>query len=119
MVVDYKSIGLQIKEKRTAVNMSQAILAELSGSSPQYISHVETGRKRISLELLVRIAHVLNTPVNILLFGNSIHESGEFSVEMENITNGCTDFEKKVILDVTAAIKASLERNRWMLDKTF
>ena len=56
MNLNYVQIGNRIREARIAAKLSQATLAELADTSPQYISHIENGRKKASLSSLVSIA---------------------------------------------------------------
>ena len=72
MKVNYGLIGKRIKEHRQRRNLTQEMLAELIEVSPGYISLVETGRKKASLETLLSISNVLNITLNELLVGNQI-----------------------------------------------
>ena len=49
MAVNYERIGKRIQELRKLKKMSQADLAEHTGMSVSYISHIETGIKHASL----------------------------------------------------------------------
>ena len=69
MKLNYDHIGKRIREKRVEIKMSQATLAELADISPQYISHIETGRKKASLGVIANVAVVLDTSVDYLLTG--------------------------------------------------
>ena len=76
MNFNYKRIGEQVKKIRRQNNMTQANLAELTDMSDTYISRIETGAKRASLESLAKIAYILNTSLDGLVFGpgmNVIH----------------------------------------------
>ncbi len=55
-----KQIGARIKHFRQMSGLTQAKLAELSGCEPITIGRCETGKDRISLTLLKRIAQALN-----------------------------------------------------------
>ena len=61
MAVNYERIGKRIQELRKLKKMSQADLAEQTGMSVSYISHIETGIKHASLESVVRIANAQNS----------------------------------------------------------
>ena len=60
MKLNYKHLGRRIREERIRAGISQARLAEMADSSPQYISHIENARKKASLGLIVRIANALD-----------------------------------------------------------
>ena len=53
MAVNYERVGKRIQELRKLKKMSQADLAEQTGMSVSYISHIETGIKHASLESVV------------------------------------------------------------------
>ena len=118
MELNYKQIGCRIREERKAAGMSQAMLAEITDSSPQYISHIENARKRASLEILVRIANALNTSVDQLLAGNLDCDHYECDTEFRKIISDCNSYEKRVILEIAAAAKSSLKNNGWMLERS-
>jgi transcriptional regulator with XRE-family HTH domain len=59
MTVDFEIIGKRIKAFRKQQNMTQADLADKSGLTNVYISYVETGKKGVSLEALMKIANAL------------------------------------------------------------
>ena len=68
MTVNYKKIGQRIKEIRCQNHMTQAELAERAHISDNYISRVERGVKKVSLGVLIKIAKVLDTPLDALVF---------------------------------------------------
>ena len=59
MSVDYKLIGSRIKSERKKQNMTQERLAEKLGVSVGYISQVERGITKTSLDLLGTISDIL------------------------------------------------------------
>ena len=67
--MDYFQIGRQIRLARLQKNMTQTRLAEAADLSVSYISHVERGKKRVSLDALVRIAQALEVTLDQLLSG--------------------------------------------------
>ncbi len=109
MDLDHEAIGKRIKKARNDARLSQAELAEITDSSPQYISHIETARKKASLKIIVRIADALNVSVDQLLFGKAVIDRDDIS--------GCSEYERQVILDTAAVLKQSLEENRKLLRK--
>ena len=59
MHIDYKLIGERIKKIRKACGLTQEILAEKLNVSIGYISQVERGITKISLDLLAAISSIL------------------------------------------------------------
>lgn len=53
MTVDYEEIGKNIKLYRIRRELKQAQLAERVGVSSQHISHIECGRTKLGMSLLI------------------------------------------------------------------
>ena len=51
MVINYKKVGLKIKEVRLKKRLSQETLAEKCNLSTAYISYIEQGKKSLSLKV--------------------------------------------------------------------
>ena len=112
MEIDYTYIGKRIARERKAAGLTQSLLADFTDSSPQYISHIETGRKKASLDILVRIANVLNISMDRLLgrtINNNLDESGAI---INELLSGCNSFERTVMIDVAVSLRDSLKENR-------
>ena len=73
--MDLHKVGLQIRALRICHGLTQADLAEAAGLSVPYISHIERGRKTVSLGSLLRIADALNVNINQLLI--DLHQTSE------------------------------------------
>lgn len=58
-----RKIGNQIRERRTAMKMTQEEFAKKAGFSPAVVSHWETGRRSFSIDSLEMIAFVLRCKV--------------------------------------------------------
>ena len=69
-----RDIGKNIRELRTRRNMSQDDLAEALFVTRQTVSNYETGKSRPDVEMLVKIAEVLESDVNAILYGPKIPE---------------------------------------------
>lgn len=67
MIVDYKTLGQNIKHFRNKKNMRQAELAEILDVTPAHISHIECAHTKASLSTLLTIAQVLETDLYTLV----------------------------------------------------
>lgn len=74
--IDYAALGKRIKEKRISEKLTQEQLGEMCEFSAAYIGHIERGTRILSVDVLFKIAQVLNVSVDYLLFD---------SVENDNI----------------------------------
>ena len=83
--IDYTALGKRIKNKRIEKGFTQEQLGEMCELSAAHIGHIERGTRILSVEVLFRIAQVLNVSVDYLLFD---------SVENDNILNSITPILK-------------------------
>jgi len=112
MAVNFIIIGRRVREIRLQKQISQEILAEWIEMSVTYISHIETAKKRASLETLVKIANALGTTVDQLLSGNQENDQEEYKEELVQLLGDCTGYEKRVIYEIAAAAKRSIRSNK-------
>ena len=69
MVNVKKVFGKNVRYYRESKNLSQEHLAELCGLHRTYISHVECGRRNVSLENITKIANALQIKIVDLFKG--------------------------------------------------
>jgi transcriptional regulator with XRE-family HTH domain len=115
MSLNFKIIGKRIKESRERQHITQTKLAERIDMSVSYISHIETAKKKASLEVLVLISNELGITVDELLSGNQIHDFNEYHTDMELLMSDCSSHEKRVIFEIVSALKATLRDNAGMI----
>lgn len=117
---DFIRIGRRIRKLRCDRRLSQAELAVKVGLTPQYISNVETGKKKASLKALMKIADELGVSVD-LLTGSAMERDDEQNVEygsgygyyeLSKIMEGCTKYERQVIFETIVELKRILKENR-------
>lgn len=106
--MDYFQIGRQIRLARLQKNMTQTRLAEAADLSVSYISHVERGKKRVSLDALVRIAQALEVTLDQLLSGVQPQDRAAYLPELRELLADCTLRERRILRDVTVAVKQRL-----------
>ena len=75
MAVDYKLIGNRIISERTKKKITQEKLAEYLDVSVGYISQLERGITKISLDRLSEISDYLDCSITYFLSGSSISSS--------------------------------------------
>lgn len=80
-----KIIGQRIRNYRTAQNLSQEKLAELSGCHPTYIGQIERGEKNATLETIGKISAALKVPLS-QLFEKLGDEEPEDSIALQCYT---------------------------------
>lgn len=70
MELDYENIGKRIVFRRKKLKMRQVNLAEQIGISNNYLSSIEHGNEKPSLEILVKICNNLSVTPDYLIMGN-------------------------------------------------
>ena len=60
MEIDYTSIGIRIAKRRKEAGIKQNILAEKIGISNNYLSGIECGNEKPSLEILIKICNIFH-----------------------------------------------------------
>ena len=63
--IDYKKLGMRVKEVRISRNLTQENLAQMVDCNPAHISNVENAQ--VSLIALLAIANALDTTIDYLL----------------------------------------------------
>ena len=107
-LMDYKLIGLKIRDCRKHNHLSQENLAELINVSVTYMGAIENARKHPSLATLVNIANVLGTTPDFLLGGNLWHDIPVIKSEFGELMEDCTPHERHIILALVKSLKSVL-----------
>ena len=105
---DYQKIGQRIRMLRMKSGLTQEQLAEASDLSVPYLSHIERGSKRASLETLVRVAEALDVTVDRLLSGIQPADRDAFLPDLQELLDDCSLRERRTLLAVAAALKRAL-----------
>ncbi len=112
MALNYISIGQKIKAIRKRKGLSQLTLSQLIGRSPTYVSYIEGGIKSMSLDTFILLVNALNTTADELLMDNLNNTIKVSNHEFAALLSDCSDYERRILLDVTMAIKKSIRENR-------
>lgn len=103
MELNYLLLGEKIKKFRRRKKLSQYSLAERVNVSAPYISRIECGKNRISLDLLVKICEALEINAAEILTGNLFDE-------YSHITKESTGLEKRLMVAVCSAIEKIMSK---------
>ena len=96
-------IGFAIKTARKRNNMTQEQLAEALDITPTHVNHIESGRRRPSVEILFACAKLLDFSLDELI-GNDAENTRESPLKT---LSECTPRELKLITDIISVIKAN------------
>ena len=73
--LDFKTIGLKIKERRKALGITQEIVADYLEVNPSHISNIECGHVNPSLTALVNIANILQCSIDYFISGEYTYDT--------------------------------------------
>lgn len=110
-MVNYEQIGQRIAQARRNKGLSQRLLAESVGISEVHLSNIENAKKKLSLNTFVRIANALEVSADQLLLSNLPADNRTYSKEVEKLLEDCCVVERTVMIDVLAAMKATMKKN--------
>ena len=108
MNVDYKLIGERIKKARKFKGITQDVLAEKLGVSIGYVSQVERGITKISLDLLGAISSILECDIASFIAESATNSSENMESEILSEISKLDGKKKKYILEI---IKLTNEMN--------
>lgn len=107
--MNYEEIGKRIREYRKLKNLSQEQLAEKINISTTHMSHIETGSTKLSLQVLVDIAKVLNVNTDDLIF----EQKTQILINrINNILSECNEEQIEVITNIVEATKDALNKKQ-------
>ncbi len=93
----------RISELRKARGLTLKRLAELVGTSNQQISHLEKGRRRLTLDWMERIAKALEChPADLLIGGTQLRNEKEHA--MIELFRGLSEEQQEAFLKAIAAL---------------
>ena len=110
--IDYVALGRRVKKLRKEQGIKQTELADALGISYQYMSMIETGKRQLSLSLLVDLANRLGATTDELLYGSLDSLNKKYDQDMQDILEDCTPEERDFILAMTKAAKFTLRAKK-------
>ena len=110
--IDYVALGRRVKKLRKEQGIKQTELADALGISYQYMSMIETGKRQLSLSLLVDLANHLGATTDELLYGSLDSLNKKYDQDMEDILEDCTPEERDFILAMTKSAKFALRAKK-------
>ena len=112
MKVDYVLPGERIKFWRQQRNLTQEQLAEKVGVTPGFISLIEIGKRRVSLESLLSICTELEITLNELLVGNQLPQPSDYNTEFSELISKLDEADKPLMFEITKAVCKTIKKNR-------
>lgn len=104
MTIDYGLIGQRIQKTRKTFNKSQESLAEVLNISVSYMSRIENGKAKLSLELLLKISYTFKKDPGYFLTGVVYHSHSNKQHEIHAILESCSSQKLKMITEIAKII---------------
>ena len=110
----YREIGKRIRDIRTQAEITQEKLAELSGVSSNFISQIERGRNKCSLETINNLSTALNVPLHELFSFRKANPTAKdsYTKRIEIMLKNLSDKDKSLVLDITADVYRKLKQQK-------
>ena len=94
-------LGEHIKNARIKKELTQESLAELLDITPTHVKHIESGHRKPSIEILFRIAKILDMSVDNVIFSDSDDNLTKEKInEINNLLIKCNKKELAVAKDL-------------------
>lgn len=100
MNIDYALIGSRVKSKRREKRMTQEMLAEALEVSVGYVSQVERGVTKISLDLLAEISGILECDIAFFVTGTSASGENYLKTELISKFGRLSVRDKRLVLGI-------------------
>lgn len=113
MELDYVGIGKRIATRRKQSGLKQNVFAEIIGISNNYLSSIERGKEKPTLDVLVNICNALHVTPDYLLMGNLYSNNIP-----QNIVDGLRLCSEADLLLISVLITHMVERQgkKWNND---
>lgn len=104
MIIDYKAMGSRIQECRKNKKLTQEQMAEKLDISVSFISRVERGCVKVSLETLAKIATILEISPSYFIDGVVKVNDEYLKNELINATKSFDNKQMCLVLELIKAV---------------
>lgn len=108
--MDYKRLGLRIREERLKINLTQEQLAEAIDISNSYMGQIERGERSVTLDTLLRLTNKLSITVDYLLQDYIDISDENFINQLKQIVYGRDAKQKQMVLDVLKVMFSHIDK---------
>lgn len=102
VTVNYENVGNKIRERRNFLKVTQENLANDINVSASFISDIENGRRKMSLETMIKISIALKTSLDYFVLDNVKDVKLKNNIkydELKNILGTVDEKKESVFLD--------------------
>lgn len=105
--MNYEEIGKRIRKYRKLKKLSQEQLAEKINISTTHMSHIETGSTKLSLQVLVDLATILEVNTDDLIFEKKGESTNK---KINDILSECDEKQIEFIENILKSTKDALDK---------
>lgn len=102
--VNFRQIGVKIKEERLKRHLTQEKLAEMVDVTPAFVGHIERGERSLSLITLIKISNCLGVTIDYLLSETIVPKDENIVEEFRNLINGKPIETKLALIDIIKSV---------------
>ena len=102
VTVNYEDVGNKIRERRNFLKVTQENLANDINVSASFISDIENGRRKMSLETMIKISIALKTSLDYFVLDNVKDIKTKNNIkfdELKNILETVDEKKESIFLD--------------------
>jgi len=110
--MNYYVLGKNVRKARKSLNMTQEQLSEYASISTVFISQIENGARKPSLETLYNLSIILNVSMDELVKNTTDTELTEDTTEINTLLNSRTKNEIRFITAVVKTILSNLNQDK-------
>lgn len=102
VTVNYEDVGNKIRERRNFLKVTQENLANDINVSTSFISDIENGRRKMSLETMIKISIALKTSLDYFVLDNVKDIKTKNNIkfdELKNILETVDEKKESIFLD--------------------
>ena len=111
MKLDYVKLGKNVRQARNNLKLTQEQLAEKIDVSTVFISQIETGVRKASLETIYKLSLSLKVPVDDLLKKEPASDITEYN-ELSSLLEYCTPKEIGLITELVRVVINNLQEDK-------
>ena len=108
-IIDYIALGERISRARRKIGATQEVFSEQMGITIQYLSAIENGRKKPSLQLVTDIAATTHTSIDELLFDTVPTPYAGPTKEMSEILATCDPAQARFLLKMVKDLREEMK----------
>lgn len=97
-IINYKTLGKKIQFKRKNLNLTQENMAEKLDVSVGYISQIERGISKISLDMLAKVSNLLECDIAEFVTINNYKYETSYNNDFFNIYMQLDKHEKIILI---------------------